>query len=274
MATGQPFIRLRLDLEQPAELKDFVGAFLSVASQFEEYMKQERGDWEVDSKIYVTQIAQGSIVADLAPFVVSIIDFMDKAIIVEDFVRRYGARIAAYFKPGGKDESAKKSDLKDVMDAVEAVARDPNGSSRIEAVFVEKTATKAKETVRVAFQFDTKEARRVREQVEAHKNELDRRVGADKERVLMWFKRSDKDDSEIGKRSGERVTIEEISDADLPLIYASPLAEQLIKGEIRDPGVNIYTRGFVVDVNVQLKGGRPVAYAVTHVHQVIELPEP
>ena len=270
MAKGDPFIRLHLNLEQPAELTDFVGTFLSLASQFEDYMKRERGDWDVEAKIYVTQITPGSIIADLAPFVTTIIDLMDKAMIVEDFVRQYGARISAYFSIGGRDTSASKGDLKDVMDAVEAIARDPNGSSRIEAVAFEKNKTR----VRAAFKFNTKQARVAREQAEAHKEELNRRTKADHERVLMWFKRSDKDDSDIGKRSGERVVIEEISDADLPLIYASELAEQRIKHETRDPSVNIFTRGFVVDVNVQLKSGRPVAYAVTNVHQVIDLPEP
>ena len=89
----------------------------------------------------------------------------------------------------------------------------------------------------------------------------------------MYFTRSDIGDVKLGKRSGERVVIENISDRDLPLIYASNLSEQRIKHEIRDAEDNIYHKGFVVDVNVQTKGGKPAAYAVTNVHQVIDLPE-
>ncbi len=268
MASGDPIIRLTLDLSQPAELTEFVGAFLALESQFERYMREERGI-DADAQIFVTEVRPGSIIADLAPFVTTIIDFIDKAMIVEDFVRRYADRISAYFSQGGRDARASKRDLKDVVDAAAAIARDPNASAIIEAVAFEKT----KSRTRFAFKFDTSQARIARAQAEAHKEELDRRTRADRERVLMWFKRSDKDDSDIGKRSGERVVVGAISDSDLPLIYASELAEQQIKAETRNPDVNIFTRGFVVDLNVQMKGGRPVAYAVTSVHQIIDLPD-
>jgi hypothetical protein len=76
----------------------------------------------------------------------------------------------------------------------------------------------------------------------------------------------------MGKRTGERVKIEELSSRDLPLIYASDLAEQRIKHEVREADDNVYKKGFVVDVNVQLVSGKPAAYRITNVHQVIDLP--
>jgi hypothetical protein len=59
----------------------------------------------------------------------------------------------------------------------------------------------------------------------------------------------------------------------LALIYASELVEERIKHEIREADENVFKKGFVVDVNVRSIGGRPVAYAMTHVHQVIDLPD-
>lgn len=44
------------------------------------------------------------------------------------------------------------------------------------------------------------------------------------------------------------------------------------KHEIREADENVYKKGFVVDVNVRSAGGKPAAYAVTHVRQVIDLP--
>ena len=69
------------------------------------------------------------------------------------------------------------------------------------------------------------------------------------------------------------MSIEKISEKEFPLIYASSLAEQKIKHEIRDADENVFKKGFVVDVNVELRAGRPVAYRVTNLHQVIDLPE-
>jgi hypothetical protein len=42
--------------------------------------------------------------------------------------------------------------------------------------------------------------------------------------------------------------------------------------EGREADDNVYKKGFVVDVNVQLVNGKPAAYRVTNVHQVIDLP--
>jgi hypothetical protein len=77
----------------------------------------------------------------------------------------------------------------------------------------------------------------------------------------------------VGKRSGEPVQIEDISEKELPLIYASDLAEQRIKHEILEVEDNVFKKGFVVDVNVETRGGRPVAYRATNLHQVIDLPD-
>ncbi len=46
-----------------------------------------------------------------------------------------------------------------------------------------------------------------------------------------------------------------------------------MKHEITEADENIFKKGFMVDVNVETKGGRPVAYRVTNLHQVIDLPE-
>jgi hypothetical protein len=50
------------------------------------------------------------------------------------------------------------------------------------------------------------------------------------------------------------------------------MAEDRIKHEIREADENVFKKGFVVDVNVRSIGGRPIAYAVTNVHQIIDLP--
>lgn len=268
MESHEPHIILNLDLEQPAELTDFVGSFLALSSQYDRYMRQEHKGINSESKIFVKEIRPGSIEAVLIPLIPLIIDQMDKALIVEQFVRLYGSRLTPYFLKGGRADDASKSDLKDFMGAVSAIANDPNGTSTIEAVdFV-----KGKATVRASIKFDTSQARLARDSIESHKIEMDQIGAADYQRVLMWFKRSDKDSATLGVRSGERVVIEKISDLDRPLIYASPMAEERIKHEIRETEDNIYHKGFVVDVNVQTKGGKPAAYAVTNVHQVIDLP--
>ena len=44
MGEGDPLIVLNLDLQEPAELGDFVGAFVALSSQFERYTTTEHAD--------------------------------------------------------------------------------------------------------------------------------------------------------------------------------------------------------------------------------------
>ena len=48
----------------------------------------------------------------------------------------------------------------------------------------------------------------------------------------MVFTQANVKDTPVGRKSGERVMIEEIADKELPLVYAPDLAEQRIKHEI------------------------------------------
>ena len=59
----------------------------------------------------------------------------------------------------------------------------------------------------------------------------------------------------------------------MALVYSSDLAEQRIKDEIRTAQDNIYMKGFEVDVNVEVRNGRPIAYRITNLHDVIDLPD-
>jgi hypothetical protein len=268
MESDLPHIEVIIDAHEPIELADFVSAFTSVASQYRRYLAKAHPDLKDDAQILVREVRQGSIVADLLPVMASLSGLMDQLMIVDQFVRTYGVRLAKYFKEGGELEDASKSELNDFMGQISAIARSKNGKGSISSVVYED----GKRQVRAAVTFNTKDAVTATRQIERHQKKLEKITSAERERVLMVFKRSDVGDAGVGVRSGERVIIEEISDKDMALIYASPLAEQRIKDQMRNADENIFHKGFVVDVNIRMSAGRTVAYAVTHVHQVIDLP--
>lgn len=114
--------------------------------------------------------------------------------------------------------------------------------------------------------FNTKDAREITKTIEGEFKRLDESRSVDFERVLLVFTRSDVGDARVGQRSGERVVIEEISTKPLAITYGSELAEERIKHEIRESDDNIYKKGFSVDVKVQNRGMKPVAYSIMHVH--------
>jgi hypothetical protein len=275
MGVAAASIILRIKTKNPIELGDFVSEFTSVASQYDKFIREHHPDLGPEAHIYVKQIKKGSIIAELLPFVPfaifapEIISTVEHINAVNEFVRDYGSKLKAYFKKGGEVKDATRSDLKDFIGSLAAIANDPDGSASLEAVVFED----GKRKIKAAVKFTTREAVRAVDNLEEHRKKLERKDSADFQRVLMVFRQANVKDAPVGKRTGELVVVEEISDKELPLIYASDLAEQRIKHEIREADDNLFKKGFIVDVNVQTKAGRPVGYRVTNLHQVIDLPD-
>jgi hypothetical protein len=273
MAQGEPLITLILDTREPMQIGAFVGVFASLASEYERYIKRAHPDLSSEAELYVREVRPGSVVVDMLPWLSYAAPFiaeMDKALIVEQFVRVWGTRFRALLGVAtGADMPQTRPELKDWADAVSAIARDPDASARLEAATFED----GKKKLRAAFMFNTSEAKQALKTIESRQRQLEKTDHADYSRVLMRFTRSDVGDVNVGRPSGERVIVDEISDKPLALIYASELAEERIKHEIREADENVFKKGFVVDVNMRSVGGRPVAYAVKHVHQVIDLPD-
>ena len=265
-------IVLTLDTERPIEINDFVSAFTSLSNQYQKFVRASYPNVSPDFDIYVAEIRPGSIVADLIAWASSTLAPVGHDLqrqIIQQFMRYMGARLTPYFRSGGRLSEATKSDLGDFIGVVQAIATDPHATSKIEAAIYEDKHKK----ILAAVKFDTSQARVATKEIAGHLIELEHKTASGHERVLMVFVQSNIKDTGLGKRTGERAVIESISDKDLPVIYASELAEQRIKHEIREADENVFKRGFVVDVNVEDRNGRPVAYRVTHVHQVIDLPD-
>lgn len=269
MEEQRPYITIKLCLSEPVEVEDFARFFAAVSTQFQKYIKDELKDNSAETRIFIKSIREGSIIADLFPDGwSSALAYMDNALIVVGFASLWSKRVRNWI--AGRDDAVQsKSDLTEVLDTVEAIAKDPDGRAIVETAVYEQGVFRR----RVALTFSSAEAREAVKHIDQQRLLLSQTSGADYERVLMYFKRSDVGSADVGKRSGERVIIPAISQKDRALMYASKLAEERIKDEIRHSDDNIYKKGFVVDVNVQHKQGRWTIYAVTNVHQIIDLDE-
>lgn len=268
MGESNAYLTITLDLDDPVEISDFASLFAGIGGQFDDYMREHYPDLKGQGQMYVKEVRRGSIVADLIPNIPDLIGFMDGALIVLGFSALFSKRIRALIS-GQHLPDAKKSDLHEIGKTIRAVSHDSGGQMRIESMKFQQGVW----VNNLEIQFDTQEARAAEKTIAEQKKLLDTVALVDHERVLMTFERSRKSDSTVNKPTGELVIIAEVSDKPKALIYASDLAEQKIKHEIREADDNIYKKGFVVDANVRLNNGRVVAYAVTQVHQVIDLPD-
>lgn len=270
MGEVQAFIRLKLNTDDPIEMGEFVGAFTAIADEYDTFVRETRPTIDPSATLYVKEVKQGSIEAVLVPFSAGALPlFMQYANTLADFVRNYGAALRVYLKPNKRDETTTATQLRNFGDQVAAIANAPNASLEAAAIEVKN----GEEFSRAAFKFKTSEAKSIRDHTAEHLREIERGSAAEHKRVLMTFTRTDVGDAKVGKRSGERVKIESVSARSLAVIFASEMAEQEIRYEIRDEKDNVYKKGFVVDVNVELRRGRPVAYRITNLHEVVDLPD-
>jgi len=269
-------IRIKLDTEQPVALDDFVGSFVGIGSQFEKFVARQHPDIKADSEFFVKEVRAGCIEADLVAWVapvvgalpgMSAVDMIDKAQILTTFVKDVERKISAYFRPKGRDPQASKSDLSDYLKTVKAIASDPAASGNIEAATFEADGRR----VRAAFRFKSSEAKAAERRIADHRKELEAKVEADQNRVLLRFVRPSVEASKPGKKGGERAVIESIHKRALPVLYASDLAEQRMHHEKLQLEGNIFRALFDVDVNVEVgSAGRPIAYRLKNVYAVID----
>ena len=262
-------LTLTLNNSQPIELSDFIGAFTSLATEYRRSVKRN-DDFENEATIYVKEVRSGSIIADLIPIIAPALPIIathtEQIGHAVDFVLKWKERITE-LRDGIIPKGFGRSDLRTFTDATSAIARDPNASVTLEAATYED----GKREVKVSFKFVTADAQSAMKTIDAEYRRLESQLDKPRERVLMIFTRPDVYNAPTDKRSGERVLISEISERDLPLIYASEMAEQRIKHEIREADDNIFKKGFAVDVSVLYKTDRPIAYKITNFHHVIDI---
>ncbi len=269
MGEGRSFIEVKLETSEAIEISDFIGAFASIGSQYDRFMRDEHPDLAADAKIYVKQVRHGSIIAELLPIIMQTVQVVDNAMIIDSFLRRISGIISAYKLPNGRVENIQKSELRDVMDGLTAIANDRDGRANIRSIVIEGGQT----NVRAAIQFDTSESRVMLENMREHLRMIEHHEDTPRPMVLMKFFQSNLKSADLEKRSGEQVIVPSVSDKPRPLVYASENARARIKHEIADSVGNIYKKGFYVDVLVDMDGSRIAAYKVTNFHDVIDLPE-
>ncbi|TZG25577.1 hypothetical protein FYJ91_11150 [Sphingomonas montanisoli] len=276
MAGDGAHIRIKLATEEPVALNDFVGSFVGIGSQFDKFVARDHPTIKADSEFFVKEVRAGCIEADLVAWVAPIIgglpgmsavDMIDRVQILTSFVSDLQERIGNYFKPGGRDPRATKSDLADYHKAVAAIARDPNASGVIEAAVFESDGRE----VRSAFRFRSIDAQVAQREIAEHRKEIEARLDENQTRVLLRFVRPSVEASKPGKKGGERGVIESIHKRALPVLYASDLAEQRMHHEKLQLAGNIFRALFDVDVNIEAGvSGRPIAYRIMQVHDVLD----
>lgn len=262
------YLTVTLDLSEPVEIGDLAAFYSGLGAQFESFLKQNYPDVRGEAKIFVKEIRSGSIISDIFPNIPDLVGYMDTVLIVTGFASLISKRVRS-LAHGSHIVGASKSDLQEVGKTIRALSNDTKGALIIASMKYDQGIWHKN----IELKFSTSDARAAERTIEDQKNSIDNISHSDFSKVVMFFERSAKSKSDVLRPTGELVVIEEINSKPKSLIYASESAERIIKREIRESDDNIYKKGFIVDANVKKKEGKIIAYAITNVHQIIDLSE-
>lgn len=265
-AVGRPHLTFTLDLREPVEIEEFAKVFAGLGGVFDDYLKEEHPQLRGVANLYVSNVHEGSIVAILVPAIPDMIGYMESALTVLGFGALFSKRIRSFIS-GSWLESASKSELNNVTNALTAIASAPTGTASLETI----TYTENGEKRELVVKFTSSEARAALETIENQRKTLEGKGAVTETRVLMIFERPGKSVAGAGKKTGERAVIEALSSKPLPLVYASDMVENIIKEAFNLS--NVFKQGFVVDVYVETRFEQPIAYRIMHLHQIIDLPD-
>ena len=290
---AQDRIVVHFDPGSPIELNDLTGSFAALARMYERHYRPE-GESPAP-KLYVTKLETGSIIAEIAPYAVllgAIISTMDSAMIVSDFVNRVSAGIKAFSDPTRIDSAAlpdvlmpSRDDATDLREFVKPLTGKNGAKLGVKHARYE-SHDGGRRTI-VEYDFDENQLNRAVVNIDhalanpatifTQELALEFQENSDGEasilkEVMLFFEQASRKPGKESGRTGDRGIIPDVSPRSLPVYFRKSfqnLKDQMVRGDV-NPLTNF---AFVVDVHVQRVNGKPKAYIVTDVHQVLPLDE-
>ena len=267
LAKDGPRIVVEIHNGQPVDLLDLTSSLNAFSREYEANLKKNRpGLHSEESRLLVVDVRRGSIIFEivvaLAPFV-SQVEILNTTV---DFVKNMKDALGFLSVPNGRLPDTNTQQLKNLNDTVKTIANDSNGHLEIYA---------RHEDGRVIQEIVVRknDAINIQANAAAQRKEIGHQESERLNRVLMRLHQSSVEDLRLGKRTSEKGVVEKIDLIPRTLIYVSDHAGRVIKAAISDQQGNPFQKAFVVDVDVETINGKPRAYRILDVHDVLEFPE-
>ena len=259
---------LTYDNHAPLELSDLSNSLQAVARRYARYAAQSGNRLEGEEfKLYVREIRPGSVVVELINWASNHAVLTGGGAAAGVFAMTQFNTVASFAKnlrdslnwlkgSGPKPADVPVSELRDLSKIVEPIAKDARGSLSIHAA--------ENSTVVVTYRIDSLEANAIQNRAEREIESRSEPLQKTFRQVLMYWQQA----SVSSASRSDRAVIEAVTDRPLKVIFDDESID--IKNRMISGQSNPFTIGFLVDVEVLTKQGRPVAYKVTRLYEVID----
>lgn len=255
-------LRIHIKNSQPVDVSDFTKTMSAFGTLFYNFaQKNGKSKEEANAKLYVSKIIEGSIDIHLVELAsLAVIPFVENSNLILDFAKHIKSIYDYFVLSKGDEPELNVPELKGVHDMVSIPANDRNGLMTVQVI-----NDNAGNVIFEGCTFNHIEGNGIQNQSD---NALKERKALSNEgdiyrKQLMTIYQVRKD----GADRGNKGVIDAISDRKLGLVFDSDTLEDDILRSAQNPML----KGYIVDVIVQTVQGKPAAYKIMALHDVIDL---
>lgn len=255
-------LRIHIKNSQPVDVSDFTKTMSAFGTLFSNFaQKNGKSKEEANAKLYVSKIIEGSIDIHLVELAsLAVIPFVENSNLILEFAKHIKSIYDYFVLSKGDKPELNVPELKGVHDMVSIPANDRNGLMTVQVI-----NDNAGNVIFEGCTFNHIEGNGIQNQSD---NALKERKALSNEgdiyrKQLMTIYQVRKD----GADRGNKGVIDAISDRKLGLVFDSDTLEDDILRSAQNPML----KGYIVDVIVQTVQGKPAAYKIMALHDVIDL---
>ncbi len=251
---------IHIEQSKPIEIGDFTKSLNGLCGLFTQYAAEKGMCGATTPKLYVSKIQEGCIDVFLQ-LAEAFVPFVTDANIYFDFVSHIRNIKNFFVKGEGEKPNLSKAELENLSDSMAFVVKDPKGSVDIQAI------KGVSQTIYNNCPFVFIDGNGVQNQVSRLKKELlETQVGTsiytNQLLTICQAKRN------IAEETGNRGRIDTLNGGKpLKLVFDTPELKQSIFLNQANP----FTKVFQVDVEIQTANGKPFAYSVKALHDVLDI---
>ena len=255
--------RIHIKNSTPIQVSDFTTSINAIGSSFSNFAQKNGCSKELsNAKLYVNKITEGSIDIHLVELVsIGIIPFVENANLIMDFAKHLKSVYDYFTFSKGEKPELTPGELRDLHDMITIPAKDSNGSMDIQVIKGD-----VDNVIFSGCTFNYMESNGLQNRIN---NDLDSiksitEQGEIYSRQLMTIYQLRKNPA---SSTGNKAVIDAISDKHLGLVFDSDdLKEAILESE-----QNPMMKAYLVDVMMLFANGKPAAYKVIALHDVIDL---
>lgn len=250
MPKNSATITVRIANEHPVELLDFTNSLMALGAQFQRDVAARPDGFE--GKLYVKELRQGSLVADLLVLAPAALTAAEAANVGFDFVANLRSIFCWLSAQGPKPEQVDPKAVAAASAIVEPVAKD-NGSNI--TINVQGDVNAAITVNALQANAVQNGAKRYLDSIKAPEIQLHEQV------VMYWA--TVRNENGVAVAAGEKALVDNISDHPIKVVFGS----RDLRDEMLHSATNPLHEAFVVDLEVQTVRGKLASYKVLRLHE-------